>query len=501
MKKKSVSFRAILIVGEGSIRRRFSRIISISLVIALALCALAVVKDVNDLGNSVSERVNVSYLDSDLIMLHYPRSANMGYLEAPFDKEKTNDICSKYEVGAVVPVYIQQENWLFSKGNRIFEGAVKQVNVSDFFAKRVMSFDISGRFIENDDEIIIGEDVAGYLFDGECIGGKVMLNDGTGFGVEMTIVGVNRTVNPFDRIYSVVSSEKIKELLRDKLDHDLENRMEVHVFYAENEFREIQVSSGGIYGKMSVVSGDEMLLYGSLPGSDDEIMISSEIFPYALAGFELPDGSFDELAAKEMAVKHNGLFKVNVSGVYESSEIGMKFMPSFIDKLKEIEPIMLEIYLPSSQDVSATRDRIEAEDGLECTMQLENLKLNVLQQTSFFKWALLLTGMILAVISIAMLGSFSKLSVLERKREIAIIKSLGASDIEVLLTLWFDSVFISVMSFAMAMVFAGIFTVAIPGLLPDLAFAEFGFPLAALALFAGVFFTAEIGRASCRERV
>ncbi len=490
MRIRSVSFRAVMIIGMGSLRRRFSRIISISLVISLALSALSVVKDISSLGECVSDKVNVDYLDSDLIFLHYPRNANSGYLEIPFDDAKIDEIRNKYEVSEIVPIYMQQEPWLFSNGSRTFEGVIKQVNADEFFSERIGSFDINGRTIEKDDEIILAEDTAGYLFEGECIGRKVTLNDGMGSGIEMTIVGVNRTVNPFDKIYSIVSSGRIKMLLAKQLDNDLENRMELHAFNNESEFREIQVDTGGIYGRMTAVTGDEVLVYGELPLNDGDIMISSAVFPYALKGFDVPGEDFAVLASRDIAVKHNGLFKVRISGVYKSEEIGMKFMPSFITKLKEIEPVALEVYIPASQDVSVVKRRIEAEDGLKCSLQLENLKMNVLRQTAFFKWAILFAGAILAIISLAMLGSFSKLAVLERKKEIAVVKSLGASDPEVLLILWSDSLCISVISVFMAASFTGVFTFVVPYMLPELAFAEFRFPVGSFIVFAVMFFIA-----------
>ncbi|NCU26072.1 hypothetical protein EOM86_05040, partial [Candidatus Nomurabacteria bacterium] len=245
MTHRRVSVRSVLIVGRGSIRRRFARIISVSVVIALALCALAVVKGINDLGDRVSDDVNVSYLDSDLITLYYPRTANQGYLETPFDDDEVvNGLRVKYGFREIVPVYMMNEPWLISRGSRTCEGVVKQVNIDEFFEQRIMSFDIEGRFPESDDEIILAEDAAEMLFDGECIGGKVMLNDGMGSGVEMTVVGVNRTVNPFDKVYSVVSSGKVRELVVKQLDFALENRMELYAFKDESDFQEIQVDTG-----------------------------------------------------------------------------------------------------------------------------------------------------------------------------------------------------------------------------------------------------------------
>jgi ABC-type antimicrobial peptide transport system permease subunit len=144
----------------------------------------------------------------------------------------------------------------------------------------------------------------------------------------------------------------------------------------------------------------------------------------------------------------------------------------------------------SSADVGKIKDKIEKEDGFKGILQLENLKMNVLKQTSFFKWSIFLAGAILSMISLSMLGSFSKLSVLERKKEIAIIKSIGASNTEVLLTLWFDSACISVISIFAAAAFTGILSAMIPRVIPELAFAESGFLWLTLLTFAMLFFIA-----------
>jgi ABC-type antimicrobial peptide transport system permease subunit len=81
-----------------------------------------------------------------------------------------------------------------------------------------------------------------------------------------------------------------------------------------------------------------------------------------------------------------------------------------------------------------------------------------------------------------MLGSFSKLAVLERKKEVATIKSLGANNRDVLCTLWFDSVVISVLAFGLSCVMIGIFSAVFPVVLPEMAFMGFQFPLLLLTL-------------------
>ncbi|MGI6279659.1 MAG: FtsX-like permease family protein, partial [Acutalibacteraceae bacterium] len=90
--------------------------------------------------------------------------------------------------------------------------------------------------------------------------------------------------------------------------------------------------------------------------------------------------------------------------------------------------------------------------------------------------------------SIAMLSSFSKIAVLERKKEVAIIKSLGATDREVLFTLWFDSLAISFAAFLISLLITGCFIISLPHIIPDMSFVNFRFPFISLVAL-GICFT------------
>lgn len=494
-KKPTINWKSVIMLGGNSLKKRFSKILSISLVISLAISALAIMFDFNTLGNSVSKDVNVNYLENDLISIFYSHTANMGYKETPFNESDVDHIRSTYKTKEIVPLYMERDTWFFSSQNKTKEAVIKQINIDEFFNERVMSFDIDGEFVKDVDEIILASDVAKALFgDSPCIGKEIILNDGSGESINFKIVGINKTVNPFDKIYSFVSSIKIKELLEKILSTALQNRLELREFNEKESSEAIQVSAGGVYAPMKEIQGTEDILYGRKPEKNNEIMISSSLLVYSLSGFnihssysesDILSGSLSkdvilELTSKKIALKHNGLFQLYITGVYKSDQIGMRFQSSLIDDLKKIEPTVLDAYLSQTVNVADIKENINNNEKFTCTLQLEDLKNNVSKQTSYFKWAIILAGLIMILVSIAMLGSFSKVAVLERKKEVAIIKSLGATDREVLLTLWFDSVAISFTAFLISLLITGLFIIALPHIITDMSFVDFRYPFVSL---------------------
>ena len=102
----------------------------------------------------------------------------------------------------------------------------------------------------------------------------------------------------------------------------------------------------------------------------------------------------------------------------------MRFTNELIKKMKVMDPITVDIYVSHPGEVTLIKDSINENASFEASCQLETLKANVSMQTRFFSIALIVIGIIL-LISVALLSSFSKTSILEYKKEIAIIKSLG----------------------------------------------------------------------------
>lgn len=501
-KSRNVNWKSIFMLGSNSFKKNCSKILSIAVVISLAISSLALVFDFNSYGNSVSKEVNVNYLETDLVNVFYSFDGNLGYKEMPFNKDKINYITATYKPDNLVPKYMELDTCFFNVGSLTKQAVIKQINIDDFFRTRIMSYEIEGDFIKDENEIILAEDVAKELFEGSCIGEEISINSGEGANITLKIVGINKTVNSFDQIYSFVSSVKIKELLEKELNEKLENRLEISEFVENKPTESISVSSDGIYARMVELNSTEVCLYGSLPKKSNDILISYSLLPYALSGLNiktpysdediannaLSDKVVNELFSKKLALNHNGLFPLYISGIYVSENIEMKFHPSLISDLKQIEPTILDLYLPLSANVTEIKNSINENEEFMCTLQLENLKNNINKQTSFFKWAIILIGFIMILVSAAMLGSFSKITVLERKKEVAIIKSLGATNGEVLFTLWFDTFIISIFALIISFVLTGVVTFLLPNVIADLSFIDFRYPILPL-LILGVVFT------------
>ena len=165
-------------------------------------------------------------------------------------------------------------------------------------------------------------------------------------------MGVNRTTNPFDSVYSFISAEKVKELLALNVDTLMYERIEVDKYYSQV----VEMKTSGIYGQMSEIVGDEKLVYGNLPENNYEVLISSALLEYTvdglLDGMEVSEESLDKLFNSKYAINYNGLFEVAICGVYESDNIEFRFEKQLIDEMKCLEPISVDLYARESASVS-----------------------------------------------------------------------------------------------------------------------------------------------------
>ena len=503
-KKRKTSWHAIGLLGRNSIRRQFSKVISTALVIALAISALAVVFSFRNTGNSVSNRVNVNYLENDLMQLYYPATKNVSYQQFPFSEDTLQKIRTDYAPKETVNIYCISENsWLFSHEGKSDPAVIKQVNLSPFFEERIMSYDIAGNFPGSSDEMILAENTANALYGSAeaAIGQTVQLNDNNGNSISYHVTGVNRTVNPFDQIYSIVSAESLKQFTEASLDNILNNRLSINRYFEDDQIGEGGFATyGGAYAPFSETTGTERLLCGKPISDEHEILVSSFVLPYVLSGFEidancseeeirsgkLPESSWKALSELEMSISHNGLFRVRICGVYEDDAIGFRGSDKLAQELHSIEPVLVELYASEEYPVGKVKQAVEENESYICYLQQENLKQAVNQQTSFYQWAIILVGVILIFVSVSLMGSFSKIAVLERKREVAIMKSLGATYKEVLYTLWHDSIFITLIAEIMAFVITGGIMLVLP-MIDGLSFMPFRYPAVPLLVLGAGF--------------
>ena len=463
-----------------SVKRRFSKIVSIALVIALAITSLVIVSALQNSGSEMSKKVNVNYLESDLISLFYPGTLDYGQRELPFTQETIEAVTQKYGAKETVQIYANAGTWLLCTQDLSCNAVIKEINLDAFFEERVMSYDITGTFPQHADEIIIAEDSAAALFGSpeNAVGQTVSLQDGSGNGVSYQVCGVNHTVNPFDKIYSFIAADSLRDLLQQQIESYLEQRVTAERFRNEPARKDaITWRSGeGIYGPFVTVTGNEELLFGKIPESTEEIMIPSEVLPYALTNLKIaceqteeeiragkiPQAVQEELFAVPMAINLNGLFEVKICGVYRDQQIGICGTEALAEQMRQVEPVQLDVYASDAYPPDMIRADAESGADYTCYLQQEMLKHSVGQQTQFYRLAFVLIGLILALVSLMMISSFVKIVVLERRQEIAIMKSLGATGKEVLLTLWYDMVFMSLLAVAAAAVMTGIMVTLLP---------------------------------------
>lgn len=499
LKRENPNIRHMIwMLGKNSVRMHLGRVISIALVIALSIASLATVIDINTMGNKLSHNVNVNYLENDLMQLYYENTPNAGQFEYPFTEEDISAVQDEFNIKEMVKIYIpSSKDWFFTAETGMCDACLKQINVNGFFKERVLSNDIEGGFISGDDEVIISEKIAEELFSGDCIGKKIILNSGDGGSREYTIVGINHTKNPSDKIYSFVSADSIKVVLEDSLEQNLFVRQELGNFYTQIQ----SMITGGLYGSMAAVDNEEELVLGEFPAAEGEILISSELLACAISEFgiessytkdeiasgEMKQGDIDRIFAKEFALNYNGVFSLHISGVYSSEDIEMRFSPELIEKMKIVDPVGIELYAQNPEEINEIKEKIIKKYDFTANVQLDTLKSNISGQTMFFSAALVLLGVVLVCISCALLSSFSRMAVLERKKEMAIVKSLGASDRSVLGVLLFDSSVISIMAFLMSFVFYGALKLAQGFVLTNENLMSGGVPVVLLLLISVIF--------------
>ena len=498
IKNKNI-FRSIFTLGKNSVRMRIGKIISIALVIALSIASLTTVININRLGSSLSHNVNVNYLENDLMTLYYNIMPNCGYMEYPFSEEDIMSVKKEYDLKDIVNIYIaDKHNLFFEAENKTIDACIKQININDFFEERVMSNNIEGSFIAKEDEIIIAEDVAQELFgEDDCIGKKVFLNDGEGYKVEYTIVGINHTKNPSDNILSFISADSLKKLCENKLSENIYNRQVLDSYYTTVQ----SMIVGGIYGQMKETDSNLNLIYGNLPNSSDEVLISTEILVNVLNEFgisnryskedilsgKISDEDIKKIYSKKFAINYNGVFAVSISGGYVSDDLEMRYTSELIDEMKKIDPISIEIYASNPEQVTRIKEDINEKYNFEAHVQLDTLKQNISNQTMFFSAALILIVIVLICISFALLSSFSKIAVLERKKEIAIIKSLGANNKNVLCILLFDAAVISIIAFVMSIGIYTVIKITLPYFLKNINLLDMTYPLGLMVVVSTIF--------------
>ena len=481
--------RIISLLGRNSICRRKGRFAMLVISIALAITALSLAIILKHAGNELNNAVNVSYLESDLLKLNYGFYPNAGYGRMPFSDAEILRLQKEEDVSELVCkyYYADERESFFSSDNGSQDAHLKQIRFDDFFRERVMVNDITGTFPERDNEVILAEDIANRILGDNPIGKEVWFHCGNSKDVLCMVVGINHTKNPFDKMYSFVSANLLKSMLESEL---LEKIYGLQmIFEWEDDVRMGAVNKQGIKAMhMQAVAGDESLLYGKRPEKPEQALISSKLFLLTLDVFGIK-GSFSEeevlsgkvdsdaiqrAFSKMFAIDYNGVFPVTFSGVFESEELEVRYTKERIDEMQIANPVGIDVYVKDARKAELIKSAWKQEYPYEVYAEQETLKDRIKNQSSFFEKAILILGGVLVVVSVAMLASYAKLMLGERKKEMAIIKGFGAKNNVVFGILSYDSVAITVAATVFAILLLLIVKVIGVAYISQLAYIGFG---------------------------
>lgn len=499
--KKQVLREIVFPLGKNSIRIRKGKIASVVATIAMAITAITMVIGIAGIGNRITGTVNVSYLESDLIHAFYGHMPNTEYGNFPFTDSDREYLENYPEIQEVVWQYYGIDgNWFFRNESSEAEAKIKQINLDGFFRERVMTNDITGHFPQSESEIVLAADVARRLFGTEDVLGRdIVLCGSSGQSISFTISGINHTKNPYDDILSFVSADRLKAYFGEELSKEVFLRQELDIF---QEGVSMGFQSGGIYGAMQPIDEKEKLLYGTFPTEENRIMISSTLLSYGMDLFglnekytledilsgEVSRDDLERIMSTRLAIDYNGVFGVYICGVYISDAVELRYTPDLILRLQKPDPVSVDLYVKDTSKVSEICRQLSATKGFEAETNQETLKRAILSQSLFFQMALMVLGVILAWISILLLNSYSKISALERRKEIAILKSLGAADRTVLEVLLFDSFAIAAASTVCAMALSILARFVASKAVPQILFVSIPSVLVT-ALLVGIIFT------------
>jgi ABC-type lipoprotein export system ATPase subunit/ABC-type antimicrobial peptide transport system permease subunit len=487
--RKSLKLKAAFLLALNSIKRRVWRMLSLAIVIGLAIASVVTVLDINESGRKISDKIDKNYLETDLISVYYEKQPMLAAGEKPIDTAMIADLLDDYGINEIVGNY--GDRYFFALHEKIIEAETKIIHINSFFNERVMSNEIIGNFPVGDDRVIISEKVALELFETtDCLDEKILITNGEGNSLEVTVAGVNLTKNPSGDIYSFIPFALATELKH----LTLAESTDIMIEEMRYEIKLGMISGKAIKAKYRESLGTETVLLGSLPQGTGEILdvaISSFLLPYFYSTFAIDaeeHDAFEELQNVDLGFVYNGLHKVRICGVFASEENDVIFSRETIEFLTTPLTTHIQIYIKNIEESEEITDFINARNiGLYAISQYENLRLNITKNTRFFQYALIFIGVLLFVMSLFMLNSFVKLTTSEREKEIAILKSLGGATGDVLWTLWLDIAFISLAAILLSMLFfLGIYII-LSHIFVDIKILSFTYPLDTI-IYIGLFY-------------
>lgn len=476
-------FKANVLLGLNGIKRRKGKILSIVLVMMIAITSLAIVINMTEWGNSITNRVNKYYLETDLITItQNNKESYPTYRFYPFSAEQIEYLNEKYSGSTLITKYYVDsdvDDFLIGTTMQQCQPIIKQINIDEYFEERVAINTIEGEFPKTDDEIIISEDISNQLFNGDGINETIQIFGNNGGSIDCKVSGINHTENALGTIYTYVSSNLLKMLFEKQIKSQVNQPLII------NEKDDINgYSFPGSLCKSDLTT-EISIISGRLPENKNEVMVSSNSIKKELGSDWA--SQFDVIQNKLFLLDFNGRFEVKIVGVFESNEFEIRCDEGLLNDILIAKPVSIDIFLADKYDTATTYNEIMEEGNYFCTYRLEQLKKEVNGTINYLKTVLLVFGVILSIISLALINSYSKITILERKHELAIIRCLGAKNSDLLVVLLFDSLIISFLAIISGMISTFVINLFMPSIFSNMNYIDFSYPWVVVLSIGGEF--------------
>lgn len=435
-------FKKYLVLTKNSVKHRLSRFLIVTLITSIAISFIALTISLYVDTSQLNDNLNKNYLETDLIsVIHdgdrlsmYPYSGMK-----PFTQDEISSFSSNEEIKEVTSIYMYDQNLLINNNSTSLNAEIRQIEINDFYITRIMSYDIEGHFIENNEEIIIGAQIADVLFpDGDILGSYVSVADTYGHYQTVKIVGINKTFNAEGQNLSFVTSELIRQI-ENQFYSSFGEDIEV-MKYRENESNGIVDVSLGV---TNIVENNESIavVHGRLPLNENEVLISSRFYDF------INSNDKEVLFQTDYYIQIANAANINIVGVYEGDFSELMVSSSLYNFLSTPLPRTIQVFIDNPENSDGfISELIDGNDYIAMSVY-QNLRNNVSSAINHSQDVMLIISILLFLIFILLVYGFVKILITERTHEIGILKSLGANNREIYFILLLDMILFITVSF------------------------------------------------------
>ena len=470
--KKNYNILKLMI---NSMKKHKIRSFSFFFILVLCIILLSVSLNLYTDTIDINENLNVNYLETDLVSIMYDKDDYGMYLnvgDRPIEEELINNLAN-----SMTSHYVKkygESNYFLTYNNNSCMANIREVCVDNFFKDRYSNYNIMGDFLKNKYDIVIGLNQANSIFNNiDPIGKKIKINDGNGFSISLNVIGVNNTETASGEYLTLISNEVIKELVESQYKSD--NICEITKF-SRSDFVGINDSTIS-RGNLIKNDNSKNIILGNDIENKNDVLISSFIYKY------ISESDKDLLFKDRFYIKLASTQEIHIVGIYEDNLPYIVANEELILDLLIAKSNCLNIYLNDYSKIDKYKEYVKTVDNkLLISSNFENLKFNVLKSTKTTQDIMLVISIAFFLISIVMMYSYLKIIMIEKTYEIGILKSFGASNINIFINIISDILCIMICSIAISLLLTPLVNIFITSFIDGYQMIKLTYPIKHLIL-------------------